>query len=239
MSTESTKIPFSGGVRYIVAEPFGINFLGLDGLMHQIHGCPLPKLRQLMGLMDILWAELKSEFAKTGSAIPQSLFHTNTLFQQVCIQAVELCNIPISAIDINLLCQLLFPFEYEGKEVDGLLMQLNCPGSASPSEKHRQALNQSPEAIKNSWDDMFAAVWLSSKNLKDTSDVTATMPWNELSMAMRSRNEAFADPEDKERKNVMEEYAKIVQTTKEQAKSLDLDIDFDPENPDNMFRELM
>lgn len=216
----------TGGVRYLVAEPFGLCFLGLDGKAHTIYGCPLPQLRELAGLMEILWNEINKEIEINPTISIPEIFHYNSLFQQICLKVLNICKVSPEAVDINMLSQLLFPFQFQGETADGLLMQLNFPQSSSPSLLNSSKSSNNQQAGQ-SWNDLLASLWISSKNLKDAVDVSEKVPWNQLAPTMTSRNEAYLSPEEKEKRAIAKQFAEL--TT---GKKIDLDVDFDPDNPE-------
>lgn len=219
----------SGGVKYLVAEPFGMVYLGLDGRVHTIYGCPLPKLRELAGLMDVLWREINQAIADNPLTTIPEVFHKNTFFQQVCIKCLEICQIDPRTVDLTMMSNMLFPFEFEGKVADGLIMQLNFPKDSSPSSGAiKQGQAASAKASSN-WNELLASLWISTKNLSDAVEVSNQVPWNQLAPTMVSRNEAYADPAEREKKEAMRQYAELVQTN-----NINLDLDVDPDDPDSL-----
>jgi hypothetical protein len=224
-NTSQSQFKQTGGVRYLVAEPFGLTFLGLDGNLHTIYGCPLPKLRELAGLMEILWNEVNGYLAKDANVTIPEIFHDNRLFQQLCLRVLELCQIPAASVDINMMSELLFPFLYDGQIVDGMIMALNFPKESSPSIAAAKRRNTTKADVKTSWDDLLASLWISTKNLQVAVEVSNEIPWNQLAPTMVSRNEAFAPPEEKENQEILKQYAEVVAS-----KKVNLDIEFDPDN---------
>lgn len=201
----------SGGIEYLVAKPIGLVFNDLSGNVRMIRGCSLTKLRELSNLISILWREANKEIAKEKSISFQEIFLKNTFFQQICLQCLNLCGVSPDWIDINMLVQLLFPFEFNGQLADGLLLQINFPKSASPSVAH--ASSGTSEKLAN-WDDMLASLWVGAKSIKDALEVSKNEPWNIISPAISARNEMYMSQEERDKKDTLAAYAQLSGTQK-------------------------
>lgn len=212
-----------GGFRYIVYEPVGLLYLGLDGIMHTINGCPLPKLKQLSSLMDVLINIAKNSYQKANDEFSFfELYFHDSMFQQVSHKIVELCGIPLDSIDTRMLSQLLFPYQFNGEEFDGILMQINFPKSASPNYSNKP--QEVTEKSSNSWDEMLACLWLSTKSAEEALSVSEKIPWSNLANTMQARNEAFKSDEDKEKESVKQSYKKLAEDMKTTGSKINFDI---------------
>ncbi|HEY9302182.1 MAG TPA: hypothetical protein VIQ31_38600 [Phormidium sp.] len=216
-----------GGLQYLVVKPLGICLEGLNGKPLLIHGCSLEDLKKLSAMMDVLWREANSFSVQQPDATLQEVFHHSTLFQQISLQAIELCGISPKQVDLNMLICLLFPFEFSYKElnketeqveikrqiVDGILNQVNFPRSTSPTLKHIPDTNK--KGKQANWNDMYASLWMSSKSLEHAMQASRTLPWNELSQAMLSRNETISEAlmsqEEREAKEAKEAFNELMQ----------------------------
>lgn len=248
----------SGGVEFLVAKPIGFIFNDLSGTQRIIRGCSLTKLRELSSLVSILWRETNTEIAKNKDISLQEIFLKNTLFQQISLRCLELCSISPDWIDVNMLIQMLFPFEFEGSVADGLILQINFPKSASPSVTHSSSESRAKMA---NWDDMLASLWVGAKSIKDAVEVAKTEPWNTISPAIAARNEMYMSQEDREKKETLDAYAEllkqppngtenaIIKPTEGDADDTRLNplmnrqsifetAEFDPDNLGDTFREL-
>jgi hypothetical protein len=143
--------------------------------------------------MKLLNAEIEKSVAVNPDASIQYLFHTNSFFAQVCLRCLELCNLSPEWIDLNMLAQLLFPFERDGRLCVGILVQLNFPPTQyqdlrSPVEEN--ATKEQAAAMK--WEEMLASLWSHTKTLKDAMDVAERMPWQQLARTLEAKNELTA-----------------------------------------------
>jgi hypothetical protein len=223
-----------GGLQYIVFKPLGICLEDLQGNPLMVRGCSLDDAKQLSAIMDILWREANSFSLQQPDITPHEVYHKSSLFKHLSQYAISLCGISSSQVDLNMLICLLFPFEFSYKQanesgevqvkrelVDGILMQLNFPRSTSPTLKHLPS-KPGKKSKQANWNDMFASVWLSSKNLDHTIQATRILPWNELSEAMLSRNEtiseALATPEEREAKEVKQAFQELMQSDEKLAR---------------------
>lgn len=227
MQSNSNNVEhLEGGLQYLVVKPLGICLEGVNGESVLIHGCSLENLKKLSAMMDVLWREANNYSLSQPDITLQEVFHKSTLFQQIAIQAIELCGISPKQVDLNMLICLLFPFEFSYKElnketeqveikrqiVDGILNQVNFPRSTSPTLKHIPDSNK--KGKQANWNDMYASLWMSAKSLDHAMNASRTLPWNELSQAMLSRNETISEalmsPEEREAKEAKQAFNELL-----------------------------
>ena len=162
-------------------------FTDVQGKLRVIHGCPLTKLEEFAAVRSLLWREVKKETDQGNTDITvQSLFHSNSFFAQMCLRALELCGISPDWVDLNMMAQLLFPFTWEGRTTEGLLVQLNFP-SATDEDGDREAIAQPSK--KASWDDLLASLWGATDNLQSAMELADTVPWRKLHATVEARGE--------------------------------------------------
>ena len=161
-------------------------FTDITGTVRILHGCPLTKLEEFAAVRSLLWREIASaSLGDSGNITVQQLYHSNSFFAQMCLRALELCGVSPDWVDLNMAAQLLFPFTWEGKSTEGLLVQLNFP--SQPAADQDAGSGEAKKAA--TWDEMLASLWGATDSLETARELAENMPWRKLHSVIEARGE--------------------------------------------------
>ena len=157
-------------------------FTDVTGTVRILHGCPLTKLEEFAAVRSLLWREIR---LCSGDITVQKLYHSNSFFAQMCLRALELCGVSPDWVDLNMAAQLLFPFTWEGKSTEGLLVQLNFPSVPAADQ---DAGGGEPKKAAT-WDEMLASLWGATDSLLVARELAEDVPWRKLHSVIEARGE--------------------------------------------------
>lgn len=166
-----------------VEEFDSLAFTDINGTVRILHGCPLTKLEEFAAIRALLWREIESESDSLEVTV-QTLYHSNSFFAQMCLRALELCGVSPDWVDLNMMAQMLFPFTWQGKTTEGLLVQLNFP---SNPESDRSTTSSKPGKAAT-WNELLASLWGATDNLQTAMELADTVPWNKLHSTVEARS---------------------------------------------------
>lgn len=173
-----------------VEEFDALAFSDINGIVRVIHGCPLTKLEEFAAVRSLLWREIYEASSQGDDITVQELYHANSFFAQMCLRGLELCGVSPDWVDLNMMAQLLFPFKWEGKATEGLLVQLNFPSSNRGGDSSGVSGGDATGAKKAAtWNELLASLWGATEDFSKAKELADTVPWRKLHGVVDARAE--------------------------------------------------
>lgn len=178
-------------------------FLGADGKLHEVRGCPLPhliELRELFALLELSLAELGVSFSEA--------YIEDAQVKAVCDRLLELNGIDPDWCSLPQLTGLLL-FQEDPKAIrPGLLLELNgMVGDKAPVGKSVSLEEYTAQSIVS-----LVGLGL-AQNLADAQEIALSMPADQLEAFIVARSHQL-NPESAEKQEQLEGLDSLVEDMK-------------------------
>jgi hypothetical protein len=176
-------------INHIDTEKFDcLEFEDVSGEYRLIRGCSLANREEFRERLSQIQKYLKD--IKEEELSLQELYDKDKYFRYLCHRCLELCGVSVHWIDINMMIQMLFPYEIEGKVFEGILVDFNFP----KSDKNHGAKSATYEEV-------LAAISTHTQDIAKALELAENVPAEQLlgTVEARAKQIQQADPKTREK----------------------------------------